>query len=103
MTAVLITLGEVLQNPDASQNGALFLAENAVWSLQTAAAVLAESDVDVNPPFAEEHGLRYAIGMDAVCEVVGNAKMQLGTVTPDRLLEAFLFYYDHDAFLNFPA
>jgi hypothetical protein len=102
MTA-LTTLGKVLQNPDAYKAGVLYLAENAVWSLQTTAAVLAESDVDGNPPFAEVQGLRYAIGMGAVCEVAQNAKLQLGTVTPDQLLEAFLYYYDHDAFLCFPA
>lgn len=47
-----------------------------------------------------EQGLEYALGMDAVQDIVANAREQDPNVDLATLLKAFLFYYDHDAFME---
>jgi hypothetical protein len=96
------TLRQILRNQDCLDPGDfLFLPFDEVWKLETRCAVLHESDVDGLPQAAKDHGLGYAMGISAVQDVVWNAKAQDQSVTDSQLLEAFLFYYDHDAFIVF--
>ena len=52
-------------------------------------------------PLAVEHGLRCSIGANEVIDIAINARDQLPTATIEQLLEAFLIYYDNDAFVDF--
>jgi hypothetical protein len=102
MTTGMTTLGEVLGNDSRFNAGHfLYLPMNEVWQLGTKCAVLAESDVDGVPDLAQQNGLSYALGIAAVHDIVANAREQIKNVSLDQLLQAFLFYYDHDAFIAF--
>jgi hypothetical protein len=72
-----------------------------VWQVETECAVLPDSDIDGVPAVAQQNGLSYALGIAAVQDVVENAREQNVNVSLAQLLQAFLFYYDHDAFMTF--
>jgi hypothetical protein len=98
----LTTLGEVLGNDSRFNCGHfLYLPMDDVWELETRCAVLAWSDLDGVPDLAQQSGLSYALGIAAVQDVIANAREQIASVSLAQLLEAFLFYYDHDAFITF--
>ena len=84
-------------------NHHLFLPENQRWSLESPCSVLnlAEEENPENPPVARENGLRYALGVHDVQEIVSNARQQMLSPTVAQLLQAFFFYYDNDAFVDF--
>jgi hypothetical protein len=98
----LTTLGEVLGD-DRAYNAShfLFLPMDEVWQLKTRCAVLAESGADELPNVAQQNGLAYALGIAAVHDVVANAREQFASASLSQLLQAFLFWYDHDAFVVF--
>ncbi|HEY2411796.1 MAG TPA: hypothetical protein VGI40_06120 [Pirellulaceae bacterium] len=90
-----MTLGQVLNDAvSLSVNDRLFLPFDEVWTLSTRCAVAA-GDEHVAP------GLEYAMLVSQVCDAVANAKAQKPDASPDMLLRALLFYYDHDAFIEF--
>lgn len=98
----ITTISDVLSvDTPPAPTGFLYLPMDEVWQLQTRCAVLAKSDSDGVPDLAQQHGLSYALEMASVQEIVVNARGQLGEPTVDQLFEAFLFYYDHDAFITF--
>jgi hypothetical protein len=97
----LTTLSELLTKPDQlDPRQFVYLPMGEPWSLSTRCALLECSDINGNPEFAEKHGLEYAIGADAVQGVAYNLKSQVPVPTEKQLLEAFLFYYDNDAFVS---
>lgn len=102
MMKKLTTLGEVLGN-DRGFNSAhfLYLPLDEVWNLETRCAILAQSDLDAVPDVAQHNGLSYALGVAAVQDIVANAREQIASVSLGELMQAFLFYYDHDAFITF--
>jgi hypothetical protein len=53
------------------------------------------------PDIAKEKDLMEALSVGQVQEIVANAKSQNANVSDERLLEAFLYYYDNDAFITF--
>ena len=82
----------------------LFLPTDEEWDEHTRCAVLPMSDEDDEaPPFAAEHGLEYALGVYAVQDVVANARLQVPAPSDRMLVDAFLFYFDNDAFIDFGA
>ncbi|MEW4571523.1 hypothetical protein AB1L88_26930, partial [Tautonia sp. JC769] len=99
------TLREVLETVDASpDDAALFLPPNDVWSLDTPCAVLEVDPYDDSespPPFAQQHGLSYALNVPQVQDIVSNVRQQVAAPSPEQVLAAFLFYYDRDAFIDF--
>lgn len=98
----LTTLGEILGNDSRFALGHfLYLPMDEVWQLETKCAVLAQSDLDGVPDVAQQNRLSYALGISAVQDIVANAREQNAGVTLAQLLQAFLFYYDHDAFITF--
>src|SRR5262245_21095588 len=102
MTTGMTTLSEVLENDRRFNAGHfLYLPTDEVWRLETRCSVLEESDVDAVPNMAQQNGLSYALGMAAVQDIVANARAQSRAVSLEQLLEAFLFYYDNDAFIDF--
>jgi hypothetical protein len=113
MNEHVTTLGELLRDPEALDEGAwVFLPEGdwSLWSLDTTAAVLRSEEVppelenepDVGrPEFAKERGLRHAVPVATLQDIVIKAKEQKRNVSADELLSAFLFYWKRDAFIEF--
>ena len=99
-----VALGELLLDPDRFPwDRFLFLPRGAEWTLETKGAVLHEEDLDVEPPEAElANGMRYALSISQVCEIVENARQQRARPSAGDLLRAFQYYFDHDAFITFP-
>jgi len=97
------TLGEVLGNPNRLTLGHfLYMPNNEAWDLGTKCLILSENeDFDEVPAVHESTGFSYILGMDQIEDIVMNATAQLKTVRLDQLLQAFQFYYNHDAFIVF--
>lgn len=101
MTRELIQLGDVLANPDQYDPGdSLYLPMDEVWGLETRCEVMASSESEERLENCS-NGLSYAIQMEGVQGVVANAREQLAAPAMLQLLEAFLFYCDRDAFIEF--
>ena len=59
-----------------------------------------ENESDEVPRAAKEHNLMDALSIQDIQDIVYNAKLQKETVSIDELLEAYLYYYDNDAFIE---
>lgn len=98
--AELTTLGNVLQNSNRFDPGHwLYMPSGKLWDFDTKCAVLADSDLDGVPEAASRNGLSCALEIAAVQDVAHNAREQLKDVTVTQLVQAFLFFYKHDAFV----
>ncbi|MBV9849130.1 MAG: hypothetical protein JO250_05515 [Armatimonadetes bacterium] len=81
----------------------LFLPADRRWTEDTQGALLDtedEEDPD-NPEFAKAHSLVCTLGMSQVQEIISNARQQELNADIGKLLRAFLFYYENDAFIDF--
>lgn len=104
--STMVSLSEVLEHiEELDWQLALFLNPDEEWTLLTPCAVLdpddVEDDEDEEPLYAQENGLTYALDVNRVKGIVRNAREQKSDCTAADLLRAFLFYYDHDAYLDF--
>jgi hypothetical protein len=104
--STMVSLSEVLEHiEELDWQLALFLNPEEEWTLLTPCAILdpddVEDDEDEEPLYAQENGLTYALDVNRVKGIVRNARGQKSNCTADDLLQAFLFYYDHDAYLDF--
>jgi hypothetical protein len=101
---VVVTLGEVLGiGEDLPFSHFLYLPLDVVWDATTPCAIL-DDDYLEDPdqhPIAVEHGLKSVIGTNEVQDIVINARDQIVAATGELLLEAFLYYIDNDAFIDF--
>lgn len=102
----LILLKDVLTDIDNYKwSDALFLTEDEVWDLQTKCAVLdpddVEDDEDDAPRFAIDNNLVYTLSIQDIKGIVKNAYEQKSNCSEKDLLDAFLHYYDNDAFVDF--
>lgn len=81
---------------------ALFLPEDEIWGIDTKCMILAPNDVedDEAPQIALENGLSYALDVQLIQAIVQNISEQKKDFTDDDLLEAFLYYYDNDAYIE---
>lgn len=103
MNEVRTTLREVLRDGGVlTLSGGLYLPFDQKWTLATPCVVSPVPEDDGLPGLAKECGFEYALLMSAVIDIVENAKMQKRRIGEEELLEAFLYYYDHDAFLVWP-
>lgn len=98
-------LSYVLENIDEFEwSDALFLPEDEVWNLDTEGLICDPNDVenesDEVPQAAKEHNLIDALSIQDIQDIVYNAKQQKENVSIDELLEAYLYYYDNDAFVE---
>ncbi len=64
-------------------------------------AVLDAEDDSDDPVFAQTHGLVSVLGISVLQDIVANAKQQDPNIGATRLVQAFEFYLDRDAFMNF--
>ena len=98
-------LSYVLENIDKFEwSDALFLPEDEKWNLDTEGLICDPNDVenasDEVPRAAKEHNLMDALSIQDIQDIVYNAKLQKETGSIDELLEAYLYYYDNDAFIE---
>lgn len=99
------TLAEVLSNiEDFSWSDALYLPDDEVWSKCTKGVILdpddVEDDEDDLPKYAKDHNLTYALSIQNIEGIVENVREQKREPTIEDYLQAYLFYYDHDAFID---
>lgn len=99
-----MTLRSILNNIEKFEwTDALFLPEDETWSLDTQGAVIdpddVEDDTDEVPEFAKENNLMYALDIQTIKGIIKNAYEQKTDCTDKDLIEAFLYYYDSDAFM----
>ncbi|WCF09238.1 hypothetical protein NDS46_04865 [Paenibacillus thiaminolyticus] len=82
---------------------AVFLPEDETWSLDTQGAILdpddVEDDSDEVPKFAKDNNLMYVLDIQTVKGIIKNISEQKAECTDNDLFEAFLYYYDNDAFI----
>ena len=102
----MTALRDVLTNAsDFLWSDSLFLPDDEEWGPDTRVLIWDPNDVDSDedevPKIAEENGLFCSIGIQMVQQIVENAKQQLESCTAEQLLQAFLYYYDNDAFIEF--
>ena len=98
------TLFEILISIEEYKwSDALFLPEEEEWNKETLAMILdpddVESEEDDAPKEALDNGLMYVLDVQTIQGIVENYKVGHKDVTGDDLLEAFLYYYDNDAYI----
>jgi hypothetical protein len=105
MSEAMKTLGDFLRDADAlNWRHALYLPPHGEWSEATPCAAIDPDECEApedDPPLAKKHGLRYAMGVSAVQDIVANALLQKPDADVGDLLDAFLFYYENDSFVSF--
>ena len=95
---------DVLRNIESFEwANALFLPEDEIWCIATKCMILDPNDIeedDEAPPIALEKGLNYALDVQSIQAIVKNLSEQKKDYTDEDLLEAFLYYYDNDAYIE---
>ena len=83
---------------------ALFLPKDDVWEKDTEGMVLdpddVEDDEDDVPREAKENHLMYTLSIQTIQSIVRNLEQQNHDFSEDDLVEAFLYYYDNDAYIE---
>jgi hypothetical protein len=102
----IVKLIDVLLNSESYVwSDALFLMKDENWTLDSKCTVLdpddVEDDVDEEPRFAAENNMRYALSIQDIQSIVENARQQNDQCTENDLLQAFLYYFKNDAFIEF--
>ncbi len=105
MEAELVTIREVLSNAENLKwSDALFLSDAEEWTLDSRGIIWDPDDVESDeaevPEIAERNGLYCSMNISTIQEIVENAKQQAGNCSVEILFEAFLYYWDQDAFLS---
>lgn len=100
----LMALRSILNNIEKFEwSDALFLPEDETWSLDTQAAIIdpddVEDEIDEVPKFAKDNKLMYTLDIQTIKGIIKNAYEQKTECTDKDLIEAFLYYYDNDAFI----
>jgi len=103
----LKSIREILEKPDDMPEGWLYLPKDSdQWNLDTKGIVhvddldLSPEEIEENEP-KEEDGWVEFLNKDIMEEVIFNAGEYKGERTLEELLQAFIFYYDNDAFMEF--
>lgn len=100
------TLREILSNPNALPETWLYLPQEE-WDLNTEGA-FSEDSWDY-PPDSDEHlpievkmyGWIEILDKASIEDVISSANNKITNPTLEQLLEAMIFYYKNDAFLDF--
>lgn len=100
----MLILGDVLNQIEKYKwSDALYLPEDEVWNVASKCLVLdpddVEDDNDEAPQIAISNNLQYALDIQTVQGVIDNYKHTYDDLSDERLVEAFLFYYDNDSFI----
>lgn len=107
-----LLLRDVLRDPTGYDYRCwLYLPEDEPWSLDSIAMPLRDEDISPEeeldpdagiPEIAKQNLLMRSLEITTVEEIRVNLQQQIGdpeTLTDELLLEAFLYYYDNDAFM----
>ncbi len=95
--------------PTLSTRAWLYLPKEGNWGPEASACALEseevspEQELDPNagiPAMARERGLVQVMPVTVLQDIVGNVLIQKPTATSEDLLDAFHYYYQHDAFMN---
>jgi hypothetical protein len=101
----ILKLGEVLSTIRTFKwNYALYIGGDFPFEHDSPCAVLDPNDSDdpdLDPDFAIQHDLEYALSVQQAQDVVENAMAQKKQLDIEDILEAFNFYYENDAFIKF--
>ena len=105
MTPTIQTLGDVLGHIDAVPwDHPLYFDGTRPWTADAPCMILDPDDVadpEADDPLpAKQHGLHYALLVTHAQDVVMYAREQRPDATADDLLQAFNYYHQHDAFLE---
>ncbi len=102
---VTIIKDVLINAPNLLWSDSLFLPDTLVWELETQVVICdpddVESEDDEVPKIAKEMGLPLSIGIQDIQQVVDNARQQVEDCSIEQLFEAFLYFYDNDAFIEF--
>jgi hypothetical protein len=100
-----LTLGSVLKTIDNYPwYLALYLPRAMPWTLDSQALVLDPNDceeAEEEPSFAKSQNFRYALTIQDLQGIADNARAQRQDLGDQDLLAAFLYYWEHDAYLQF--
>lgn len=95
----LITCGNMLWSDS------LFLPDTDEWNLETQGLIWDPDDVECDedevPKIAKDNKLFCSLGVGTLQEIVDNAKQQIAECSVEQLFEAFLYYWNNDAFISF--
>lgn len=104
----LISIRKLLLNPQTNPEGWLFLPpESEKWSLDTQGVFSSDSsDYEPGsdnhlPEQIKQEGWIESLDNATIEDIVCNAQEQLGTPGENSLFQAFKFYFDNDAFIQF--
>lgn len=102
---VMITLAKVLLKiEDLPWEYALYIpAAGATWTEDMKCMVLdpeETDDPDDDPDVAKANGLKYALTISDVQDIIENANAQKKNVDQRELIEAIKYYYDNGAFIT---
>ena len=103
MRNIRLQLGELLVTVENYPlRFAVFLPEDEMWTVSSDAVLADIDEMEPDVDWIELDGKRYknALGLDAVVDVVVNARLQRSDLTVEVLMKAFLYYYDRDAFIE---
>ena len=103
------TLRQILRQADYySSRCWLFLPKDVRWTLESPCLVEEFEEVPIEdedeadaglPEIVKEQRMMPALSIAQVQDLVSNLKEQRPTVDDDTLFDAFIYYYDNDAFL----
>jgi len=101
-----VSLCEILQNiNDYQWSDALYLPDEDKWTQNTKGVVLDPDDVDAEedeiPKFALDNNLIYSLDIQTIQGIIDNANQQKKDCTIEDLFDAYLYYYNNDAFIVF--
>lgn len=102
----LETLESVLSNIESQPwDFALYMPHGVPWRKNTPCAVLNPDDANDEsapdrPVFALDNELHYALGIELLQSIIENATAQRPQATASEWVDAFIYYYDNDAYID---
>jgi hypothetical protein len=103
----LVSIRDVLSKTDV-YDGWLYLPQKP-WNLDTK-GIFVKSDKNADPDsddhipkIVKENNWKVTLDSEGIEDIIYNAEDQLGNPSIDQLFEAFLFYVENDAFIEFDA
>ena len=100
-----LKLQDILSSPETLHWAhGLYMPRDSEWDLETPCLVWDVDDCEADsdePKEAVDRGFKYVLGIQAVQGIVQNARTQLPRASSTDLLNAFIYYFEHDAFIDF--
>lgn len=100
----LVSVRQILQSPE-EYSGWLYLPDPP-WNLDSR-GVFAADDKDADPAddprpdIAKANDWQEVLDSGSIEDIVTNAKAQIGNPSSQQLFDAFVYYFENDAFITF--